>query len=223
MIGRTRFANLFLNTGHGTLGWTLACGSGQALADIVSRAQAGSGLPLHMRTSESQFLQIRELRYHVRRWPRPGAPKMVLLHGWMDVSASFQFMVDALQARLGRLRARLARLRPDGMGKARLLLVCGLHRRPGFSPAEAFPKHPVNLVGHSLGGNVAALYAGTRPERDRQAGQPGRLRPARDAAGAGAAGATRSWLEELREPPQLRPYAGFAELAERLQKGNKRG
>ena len=36
VIGRTRFSNLFLNTGHGTLGWTLACGSGKALADIVS-------------------------------------------------------------------------------------------------------------------------------------------------------------------------------------------
>jgi D-amino-acid dehydrogenase len=35
-IGRTRYANLFLNTGHGTLGWTHACGSGRALAEIVS-------------------------------------------------------------------------------------------------------------------------------------------------------------------------------------------
>jgi len=35
-IGRSRIANLWLNTGHGTLGWTHACGSGQALADIVS-------------------------------------------------------------------------------------------------------------------------------------------------------------------------------------------
>jgi D-amino-acid dehydrogenase len=35
LIGRTRYPNLYLNTGHGTLGWTLACGSGQALADIV--------------------------------------------------------------------------------------------------------------------------------------------------------------------------------------------
>jgi D-amino-acid dehydrogenase len=35
-IGRTRYRNLFLNTGHGTLGWTHACGSGRALADIVS-------------------------------------------------------------------------------------------------------------------------------------------------------------------------------------------
>jgi glycine oxidase len=36
LIGRTRLSNLFLNTGHGTLGWTLACGSGKALADLVS-------------------------------------------------------------------------------------------------------------------------------------------------------------------------------------------
>jgi D-amino-acid dehydrogenase len=36
IVGGTRLANLFLNTGHGTLGWTLACGSGRALADLVS-------------------------------------------------------------------------------------------------------------------------------------------------------------------------------------------
>lgn len=35
-IGKTRFRNLYLNTGHGTLGWTMGCGSGQAIADIVS-------------------------------------------------------------------------------------------------------------------------------------------------------------------------------------------
>jgi D-amino-acid dehydrogenase len=35
-IGATRYANLYLNTGHGTLGWTHACGSARALADIVS-------------------------------------------------------------------------------------------------------------------------------------------------------------------------------------------
>ncbi|PRC92113.1 D-amino acid dehydrogenase [Solimicrobium silvestre] len=35
-IGKTKISNLFLNTGHGTLGWTMGCGSGQAIADIVS-------------------------------------------------------------------------------------------------------------------------------------------------------------------------------------------
>ena len=36
LIGKTRLGNLYINTGHGTLGWTMACGSGKAVADIVS-------------------------------------------------------------------------------------------------------------------------------------------------------------------------------------------
>ena len=36
LVGRTRIDNLFVNTGHGTLGWTMACGTGALLADIVS-------------------------------------------------------------------------------------------------------------------------------------------------------------------------------------------
>src|SRR5690606_27382665 len=35
IIGKTRFKNLFLNTGHGTLGWTMACGSGKLISDLV--------------------------------------------------------------------------------------------------------------------------------------------------------------------------------------------
>ena len=43
LIGRTALGNLFLNTGHGTLGWTLACGSGRALADLVSGRRPAIG------------------------------------------------------------------------------------------------------------------------------------------------------------------------------------
>ena len=54
VVGRTRYANLFLNTGHGTLGWTMACGSGRAIADIVSGRQPEpdfrfTGLPARAR------------------------------------------------------------------------------------------------------------------------------------------------------------------------------
>jgi D-amino-acid dehydrogenase len=45
LIGRTRYGNLFLNTGHGTLGWTLACGSGRALAAIVGGRIPGITFP----------------------------------------------------------------------------------------------------------------------------------------------------------------------------------
>ena len=36
IVGRTPLRNLFLNTGHGTLGWTMSCGSAQLLADLMS-------------------------------------------------------------------------------------------------------------------------------------------------------------------------------------------
>ena len=50
------------------------------------------------RASRSEFVPIRNLRYHVHLWgePKPGVPPLVLMHGWMDVGASWQFMVDAL-------------------------------------------------------------------------------------------------------------------------------
>ncbi len=171
-----------------------------------------------MRKSESLFLDIRGLRYHVRRWPSTGAPKMVLLHGWMDVSASFQFVVDAL-------RREWDIYAPDWRGY-------GLTGR-GKSDCYWFPDYiadldflleqiqAVNLVGHSLGGNVASMYAGIRPRRVARlvnlegfglaATRPGQA-PDRYAR----------WLDELREPPRLRPYRNFQELAERLRQGNKR-
>lgn len=36
VIGATRYSNLYLNTGHGTLGWTMSCGSARVLADLIS-------------------------------------------------------------------------------------------------------------------------------------------------------------------------------------------
>jgi D-amino-acid dehydrogenase len=44
LLGATSYKNLFLNTGHGTLGWTQACGSGRVIADIVSGRAPGIDL-----------------------------------------------------------------------------------------------------------------------------------------------------------------------------------
>ncbi|MFO1415515.1 MAG: D-amino acid dehydrogenase [Burkholderiales bacterium] len=41
LVGRTRYRNLFLDTGHGTLGWTMACGSGRGLADLIAGRKPG--------------------------------------------------------------------------------------------------------------------------------------------------------------------------------------
>ena len=49
-----------------------------------------------MKPSAATTVPIRGLDYHVRTWGDAGAPTLFMLHGWMDVGASFQFLIDAL-------------------------------------------------------------------------------------------------------------------------------
>jgi len=173
------------------------------------------------RQSESSFHDIRGLRYHVRRWPHPGARKLVLLHGWMDVSASFQFLVDEL-------RGEWDVYAPDWRGYGLTQWASAdCYWFPDYIAdldyllEEIQPDEPVSLVAHSLGGNVAALYAGIRPARVAKLvnlegfGLP-RTRPEQ------APERYARWLDELHERPGLRPYASFTALEDRLREGNPR-
>jgi D-amino-acid dehydrogenase len=58
-IGATRYPNLYLNTGHGTLGWTHSCGSARALADIVSGREPEIDFAFTRRASASRFVRPR--------------------------------------------------------------------------------------------------------------------------------------------------------------------
>jgi pimeloyl-ACP methyl ester carboxylesterase len=174
-----------------------------------------------VRLSDSQYLEVRGLRYHVRRWRREGAPKMVLLHGWMDVSASFQFMVDALR---GEWDVYAPDWRGYGLtdwGKSDCYWFPDYIADLDFLLDRIEPHGAANLVGHSLGGNVAALYAGVRPQRVAKLVNLEGFGLATTQAGQAPRRYAR-WLEELHEPPRLRSYAGFSELAERLRKNNPR-
>jgi pimeloyl-ACP methyl ester carboxylesterase len=174
-----------------------------------------------MRHSESVFLDIRGLRYHVRRWKGDPAKRVFLLHGWMDVSASFQFLVDAMAGDwdvyapdwrgygLSAWSGSDNYWFPDYIGDLDALLE------------RIQPESAVNLVGHSLGGNVGGLYAGIRPERiARFVNLEGFGMPATRAEQAPRRYA--KWLGELREQPRWKPYASYEELADRLQKNNPR-
>ena len=173
-----------------------------------------------MKPSRSQFLDVRGLSYHVRTWGDAAAPKLFLVHGWMDVSASFQFLVDAL-AREWHVLA------PDWRGFGLSQIPQDGYWFPDYiADLDALvdglaPGEPVDLVGHSLGGNVAMLWAGTRPER---AGHVVSL----DAFGIPgdsphiAPDKLRRWLDALRDPPAFAPYANMAAVADRLQKNNGR-
>ena len=180
-----------------------------------------------IKPSRSSTLPMRHLNYHVRHWgPDTSAlPTLVLLHGWMDVGASYQFTVDALQHE----RRIIA---PDWRGFG---LTTGApvdhyvfadyladldQLLDHYAPGEA-----IDLVGHSMGGNVAMMYAGVRPER---------IRRLVNLEGFGLNATTpqqapqrlAQWLQELRKlragELDLKGYPSAEAVAQRLMKTNPR-
>ena len=174
-----------------------------------------------MKNSESQFLEVRGLRYHVRRWPHEGAPKIFLLHGWMDVSASFQFLADALHGAWDLYAPDWRGYGLTQWGKADCYWLPDYVADLDFILDALQPGGGVNLVGHSLGGNVASIYAGVRPQRvAKLVNLEGFGLPATSPEEAPRRYAR--WLHELHDPPRLRAYKDFGALAERLRQANPR-
>ena len=174
-----------------------------------------------MKQSESHFHEIRGLRHHVRTWGRPGAPKLFLLHGWMDVSASFQFLVDCFTREWHVIA-------PDwrGFGLSDWTREESYWFADYYADLEALlalyqPDTPALLVGHSMGGIVAATYAGLRPDRVARLASLEGLGLMRQAAD-NAPGRYAHWLDELRDPPRFRPYRSIDEVAARLKRDNPR-
>src|SRR5678815_172926 len=128
-----------------------------ARSPISCRGASRTWSSASVRASESLFLDVRGLRYHVRHWASRGAPKVVLLHGWMDVSASFQFLVDELR---GDWDVYAPDWRGYGLtdwGKSDCYWFPDYIADLDFLLQQIEPE-PVILVGHSLGGNVATIY-----------------------------------------------------------------
>ena len=179
------------------------------------------------RISHSEFVPIRNLTYHVQVWgePAPDKTPLVLLHGWMDVAASYQFVVDALSH-------DHYVIAPDWRGYGRTpsggvdnFWFPDYMADLDFLLDHYAPDRPVNLVGHSLGGNVVMLYAGVRPERIRRLvnlegfGLPATtpdMAPARYA----------KWMDELKKLHRgeldLKAYDAVSGVARRLMKTNPR-
>ncbi len=191
------------------------------------------------RSSRSEFVPIRGLSYHVRVWNSPGnpasssTPPLVLIHGWMDVAASYQFMVDALSDAFAAGRTIIA---PDWRGFGETTSAEGGPQADNYwfpdyladldFLLDHYVQHtPVDLVGHSMGGNVAMIYAGVRPERIRRlVNLEGFGLPA--SKPAQAPGRYVKWMDELKSLHRgdlgLKSYADAAGVAARLMKTNPR-
>jgi len=173
-----------------------------------------------MRESKSEFHTIRGLRYHVRTWGDAAHPAFFLLHGWMDVSASFQFVIDSLQR-------EWFVIAPDWRGFGLTQWAPAGYWFPDYyGDLDALidsyrPGTQTDIVGHSMGGNIVVHYAGVRPERVRRVITLEGLGLARSSPES-APRRMIQWLDAQREPPRFKPYANFRELAERLRANNPR-
>lgn len=174
-----------------------------------------------MKASRSSFIPVRGLQVHLRHWGDDKAPILMMLHGWMDVSASFQFVVDSL-------RQDWHVIAPDWRG-------FGLTRHPGtdtywfpdyLADLDAILDHcqpdaPLRIIGHSMGGNIACMYAGIRPHRVARLvnlegfGMPS-TRPEQ------APERYARWMDELKHPATLGCYDSLEGVEVRLRKNNPR-
>jgi len=170
--------------------------------------------------SHSEFHDINGLRHHVRIWGDTAAPPLFLLHGWMDVSLSFQWVVDEL-------RRDWRVIAPDWRGFGLSGWSTGGYWFPEYyADLEALlaiysPDRPARIAGHSMGGVIACTYAGLRPERIARLVSLEGFGLARTTP-AEAPGRYRRWLDELATEPRFRVYDSFDTLAARLQRDNPR-
>ena len=185
------------------------------------------------RPGRSEFVTLRHINIHMTCWgqPRPGTPPLVLVHGWMDVGASYQFVVDAFGQEFADQRLIVA---PDwrGFGLTTLPAPVDHYSFADYvGDLDALVDHlapgdqAIDLVGHSMGGNIVMQYAGARPARIRRLvnlegfGMPA-TRPAQ------APRRLAQWMDEIKQLREgaiaLKPYNSLQAVAERLSKNNPR-
>jgi pimeloyl-ACP methyl ester carboxylesterase len=180
-----------------------------------------------LRISRSEFIPVRNLSYHVRVWGEPSVarPPLVLLHGWMDVAASWQFVVDAMREERRIIAPDWRGFGLTGGGKIDNYWMPDYLADLDWLLDHYAGETPIDLVGHSMGGNIAMQYSGVRPQRIRRLvnlegfGMPV-LRPERAPERYG------KWIDELkrlhRGEKGLASYTGVEGVARRLMKTNPR-
>jgi pimeloyl-ACP methyl ester carboxylesterase len=166
-------------------------------------------------------VNIRGVAYHVREWGTPGARPLVLLHGARDASATFQFLVDALAGDWHVLA-------PDWRGHGRSGWTAGSYWQAEFVADldvlldALLPGHAVPLAGHSMGGNIASLYAGTRPARVTQLVMLDALGDLLHRTPVKVDEILRLVLDSRNVQAGARSYAAPSDLADRLMRANRR-
>jgi pimeloyl-ACP methyl ester carboxylesterase len=167
-----------------------------------------------------EYIEIRGLRQRLLRWGPPSESPIILLHGFLDAAATFQFLVDELPNDWSFVGL-------DWRGFGESAKQESSYWFPDyFADLDALldqlsPEAPARLVGHSMGGNVALMYAGIRPQRVRAVASLEGFGLPR-AATAQAAERYARWLDELRKPPHRSQYPSLEAFARTLRIRNPR-
>jgi len=178
------------------------------------------------RTCTVEQIQIRcDVSYRLRRWPAQEsaegvartAPPLLLAHGWMDIGASFQRFVDALDS--GR---EVVALDWRGFGGSKAPPSDSYWFYDYYADLDAVidhvsPNAPIDLLGHSMGANIAMIYSGSCPERIRRLVNVEGFGLARTES-ADAPARLAKWLSELKTPVSIRTFASLQEVAAHLMK-----
>jgi len=175
-------------------------------------------LPKVLRRSTTR--EIRGLRYHVSEWGAEADPLLVFLHGWGDAGACFQFVVDEFRGSFRAIAPDWRGFGDSGGGRGGYWFpdyLADLHELlEAYSPGQ-----PVRLIGHSMGANVAGLYAGVFPERVAALvniegfGMP-------DSDPRNAPANYRAWIEKSRSGPVWRTYNSLSELSTKIRAASPR-
>ncbi len=163
---------------------------------------------------------IRGLNYRLHTHGPADAPAVLLLHGLLDTGASYAPLAEAL-TRLGGERLRL--IAPDWRGHGDSGAAKEGYWFPDYlADLDALIDQlgltlPVVLVGHSMGGQVASLYAGARPEAVSHLVALDSLNVP-DASREATPQRYRKWLDAQQQPPAARTYDSLAAVAERVSR-----
>jgi pimeloyl-ACP methyl ester carboxylesterase len=163
---------------------------------------------------------FRGLDHHLIRWGPDSGDPVLLLHGYADCAASFQFVADEIAPTLPLVAI-------DWRGFGHSARAAGGYWFPDYyADLEQFverlcPRAPARIVGHSMGANVAMSYAGVRAARvGRLVNLEGFGLPRTDSSQAPAR--LGKWLDQQRETAEFGDYDDVAELAARIAKRNAR-
>jgi pimeloyl-ACP methyl ester carboxylesterase len=173
-----------------------------------------------LRPAQHDSLTARGLKFHLYRWPGSDPEPLVLLHGWGDTGETYQFLVDCFSAE----RTCLA-IDMRGFGRSQRP-EDGYWFPDYLADLDALldqvaPDAAVDLVGHSMGGNIAMLYAGVRPQRVRRLVSLegfGMMRTTPEQAPARYA----KWLDEVKHGSEFAIYDSYEQFTRVLARRNPR-